>query len=187
MTRHDAVEIPPLNLPHTPIEPRPVPRARHIPIKPLLPNRTPLRTHQADKHPRQQAGRGRFPRARILLVRRQVEQQVGLDEGAVGPVVEDELPVGVRVHVLVLEVGVEVRVDVEGVFVRGREDVLEARAGGGFVALCAFLGEAFGAQEGGGREGRRPFRQEDVVFEVWRDQVFDAAAEGGERFAHGGR
>jgi len=186
VTRYDAIEIELLNLPDTLVERRPIPRARHIPIKPLLPDRASLRTHQTHKQPRQQArGRG-LAGARILLVRGQVEEQIGFDEGAVGPVVEDELLVGVAVHVLVVEVGVEVGVDVEAVFVLGREDVVEAGAGR-FFALRAFLAQAFGPEELGGGEGRRPLGDEDVVFGVRRDEVFDRAAEGGERFVHFGR
>lgn len=186
MTRNDPIEIEPLDLAYTAIEPLPVHRARHIPIEPLLPHRRPPHTHQAHKHPRQEPVRGSHAGARILLVRGQVEEQVGFDEGAVGLVVEDELLVGVAVDILVVEVGVEVRVDLEVGLVLGGEDVLEAGAGG-FVALGAFFGQPFGTQEPGGGEGRGPFGEEDVVLEVWRDQVLHLAAEGGECFADFGR
>lgn len=187
MTRYDAIEIELLDLPDTPVEGRPIARARHIPIEALLPDGGPLGAHQAHKQPRQQArGGGLAAGARILLVGGQVKEQVGLDEGAVGPVVEDELLVGVAVHVLVVEVGVEVGVDAEVVLVPGREDVLEAGAGR-FLAPRAFLAQPFGPEQPGGGEGRRPLRDEDVVFGVRRDEVFDRPAEAGERLVHFGR
>lgn len=186
MTRYDPIEIPPLNLPHTLIKPRPIARARHIPIKSLLPDRRPLRPHQTDKHPRQQPRRRRLPGPRILLVRRQIEQQIRLDQRAVRAVIENEFAVRVRVDVLVVEVGVEFRIDLEVVLVLGREDVLEAGARG-FGALGAFFGEAVGTQELGGGEGGGPLGEEDVVFEVGRDEVFDGAGEGGEGLLDFGR
>ncbi len=90
------------------------------------------------------------------------------------------------VHELVVEVGVEVGVDAEGVLVRRREDVLEVRSRG-FLAAGAFFGQPFGPEQRGGGEGGRPLRHEDVVFGVGRDQVFDGAGEAGEGGVHFGR
>ena len=116
----------------------------------------------------------------------QVEQHIRFDEGAVGPVVEDELFVRVGVQVFVVEIGVEIGVHFEVVFVLGREDVLEVRARA-LLALLALLRQAFGPEQFGGWEGRGPLGDEDVVFEVGRDEVADRAAEGGEGVVDFGR
>ncbi len=47
-----------------------------------------------------------------------------------------------------------------------------------FAAGFPFLGQALDAEDLGGREGTRPFGEEDVVFEVWGGEVGDIVAEG---------
>lgn len=48
----------------------------------------------------------------------------------------------------------------------------------GFQGLFAFLGQAFDAEDLGGREGAGPFGEVDVVLEVWGCEVGDLAAKG---------
>ncbi len=186
MARDDPVKVPLVNLRDTPIESGPILRAGRIPIEALLPRRRTLRTHQPDEQPVQHAGRGRLAGARVLLVRGQVEEQVGFDERAVGPVIEDDFLVGVTVGVFVVEIGVELGVDPHVVFVRGRKDVGEVGARC-LSALLSLFGQAFRPDEFGVGEGGRPLCKEDVVFEVRRNEVSDLAAEGGERFVDLGR
>lgn len=47
-----------------------------------------------------------------------------------------------------------------------------------FAAGLSFLRQAVDAEDFGGREGTRPFGEEDVVFEVWGGEVGDIVAEG---------
>ncbi len=111
----------------------------------------------------------------------EVEEQVRFDKRAIRTVVENNLLIRMTVHILIVEVGVEFRVDFEIVFIVFGNDVLEARPGGFFAPLTLFR-EAFGAEQFGGGEGRRPLREKDVVLEVGGDEVSDLAAEGGDRF-----
>lgn len=80
-------------------------------------------------------------------------------------------------QVLVVELAVELLVDFQRGSVGGSEDVRELCARG-LLGLLAFLGQAFNAEDLGGREGAGPFGEVDVVLKVWGYEVGDLAAEG---------
>ena len=176
MTRNYFIKIPAINPLHTLREPLPVLGTRHIPQEPALPLRIALRIHQTDEKPRQHSRLGAILGPRVLLVRRQVEDQVRFDERLVGLVAEDELLVAVAADVFVVEFAVEIRVDAGVEFVLLGPDGVELGAGG-LAALLALFGKAFHPEEFGGWEGFRPLGDEDVVFEVESGDVSDVVAQ----------
>lgn len=111
MARYDPIKVPPLNLPHALGEIIPIGRTSHVPYKPLLPRRLPHRILKPREKPRRQPVRRLLRSPRILLVRRQVKDQVRLDERLVRPMAEHKLLVGVAGYVLVVELAVELVAD----------------------------------------------------------------------------
>lgn len=107
VTRDQAIEIPLVNARRARRKALAIRRARTPPDHALLRQRLALGARQRAKD------LGQEPRTRVharlaeLLRRRRVEQVVCFDEGARGPVVEDDFLVGVRVDVLPVELGVE--------------------------------------------------------------------------------
>lgn len=169
MTGHDAIEIPRANPATTLPEPGPIPLAGHVPNEPPLPQGIPARILERGEKLGEKTGGGIFGGgARILLVGGQVEDQIRGDEGAIGPVIEDQFPVGVRAHVLVIELPVQFRPQAQRGFVALREDVRKGETLS-VRGRFALLGEAVDADDGGAREGSRPVREVDVVLEVERD------------------
>ena len=91
--------------------------------------------------------------------------------------VEYQLLVRVAVHVLVVELTVEVLVDGEGGFAGRSPYVAEFGIGSGFVG-GALLGEAFHTEDFGGGESCRPFADEDVVLVVGSSNIRNAVSQG---------
>lgn len=117
--------------------------------------------------------------ARVLLGSREVENQVGLDQNAIGLVEEGELLVGVGVDVLVLKVVVKLGADGRGALGVGLEDdVKRLLADPGVVLGASLLGKAVNTNQHGGGEGSLPLRDEKVVLNVGRDDVAQVVAQG---------
>lgn len=124
------------------------------------------------------AGPLRLGHPAVLLRGGQVEEQVGLDEHAVGLVEEDDFQVGVGVDVLVLKVGVEVVADARLALVGLCEDDGEGLVADlGVVLLGSLLRQALGPDELGLGVLLCPLGDEDVVLEVQGDNVAHVAAQ----------
>lgn len=149
MARNDLVKVPLRNASHAFVERCPIARTGAVPNHALLPNRTSPRVLQCIEDLGQDAASRVEVGLTELLVRWQVEEEIALDEGARGLVVEDELFVDVRVDVFNVELGVEGRVDGDGrrgVFL----EQVPVRRGDLEVALfVAILRECFGAENFG--------------------------------------
>lgn len=112
----------------------------------------------------------------VLLGGRQVEDEIRLDEHLVRLVEEGNLQVAVAVDILVVEVGVELFADLYLALVGLLEDDGELLLANLVVLLLGpLLREALGADDLGVGEGCGPFRDEDVVLNIWGDDVPDGA------------
>lgn len=107
MTRNNPVKLPPINPLHTLIKSLPPATTRPIPNQPLLPNRAAPRILQSTEDLGQNPRVGRDGCFAELFGCGEVEEQVGLDEGARGAVVEDEFFVDVGGDVFDVEFGGE--------------------------------------------------------------------------------
>ena len=182
----DILKPPAVDPGDAPIEARAVARADEVPQHALLPHAGGVL--QVARQARRPAGIGSLGRPAVLLRRRQVEDQVRLQQRARRPVEEDELLVDVRVDQLVVHLGVDLGRDAHVALVGRREHRLEGHVGDrrvGGVQLCALLGQPARADDV--RFGVRgvPGREEDVVLEVRGGDVRDLAAEGVDLGAHG--
>jgi len=102
-----------------------------------------------------------------------------------------QLLIRVRVHILILELLVEFSPHLNPLLPFRSEDRGDGNVGDGFVGFRLsgpFLGEAFGSDDVCGGIGVGPGGEEDVVLEVWRDEVGDGGGggEGGDFGADGG-
>ena len=84
-----------------------------------------------------------------------------------------------RVEVLVVELRVELLADPHVALVARCEDMREFETRGSWIRFALFR-ETFGSDDLSRRVLLRPGGQEDVVFEVGRDEVFDLTAHGGD-------
>jgi len=100
---------------------------------------------------------------RVLLCGWQVEQQICLNQGLGGLVVEDELLVGVCVNILGIELAVKGFVNVPAGVVLGAEQVCPGQWL--FLTLALLLQHVW-ADEFGVWEGLVPVVHEDVVFGI---------------------
>ena len=184
MGRNDLLEIPAVDAAHALAETFAILGGDGIPDEALLPGSGWGSVVELGEDLGQKTGGGGDGGARVLLVGREVEEEVGLDEGAGGSVEEDELLVGVGVDELDGELLVEVGADGggEGVVLVGfGEDVVE----GGLALLWilrTLLGQTVGPKDFGGREGRVPGGDVDVVFHVRGDDVGDVVGAEGRRY-----
>jgi hypothetical protein len=143
MTRNQPIKIPLINPCRAPRKALTIHRTRTPPDHALLRYRRALGGSKRTKDLGQDARAGVHACLAELLRRRRVEHVVCFDERAGGSVVEDDFLVGVRVHVLPVELGVELGGD--GVQrLRGAEEVCEGDVFFGLV-FCAQLGERLGA------------------------------------------
>jgi hypothetical protein len=189
MARHDILRAPGIDALHALPEALAVTAREHIPQHALLPLRVAPRVLDAGEQPRRPARPGALARLAVLLGRGQVEQQVGLDQRLGRLVEEHQLLVRVGVDELVLEVGVELLADADGLLAGLGEDGGEGQDGDRLVAstsLGALLSKPLGADEVCFGEGRGPAGEEDVVLEVGGGDVGDGPAELGERALDGG-
>lgn len=164
MTRNQAIKIPLINPRRARRKTLPIHRTRAPPNHALLRQRLALGARQRAENLRQDARTRVHARLAELLGRRAVEHVVCFDERPGGPVVEDDFLVGVRVHVLPVELGVELgRNGVERL--RGAEKVCKRDVFFGGV-FGAQLGERLGAEDLRLGVGGVPGAEEDVVLEV---------------------
>lgn len=151
-----------------------------MPVEPLGPGGLSAGIlHALEEFVQKPAGPLRLGHLAVLLGSRQIEHQIRLDQDLVGPVVEDEFLVGVAIDVLVVEVSVELFADSNVTLSLLCEDngklvVVDFRVLG---LLCALLGKTLWADDLGFGPLLGPFRDEDVVFKVKRDDVRDVAAQ----------
>lgn len=190
MTRHNPVEVPPRNPLDTLIITRAIRRTQKIPTHPLLPDGTSLGRLQTREELREEARGWGDVGFGELFRGGEVEEEVGLDEGLGGAVVEDEFFVGVGVDELRVELGVEFGGDGGWGFVGGEEE----EVGGGelkVVLLVAVGGEGVWGEDFGVGVGLRkgvletlmdgadigayfvPALEEDVMFLIRSYQVLD--------------
>ena len=187
VTRDDAVKVPLVDAPDAVVEAGTILGAEQVPDEAALPPSLAGGAHGSGKEARGQAGGGGDAGARVLLGGGHVEEQVGLDEGAVGAVEEDELAVGVAVDVLVVEVAVKVVADAQVALGRARED---GREGHGLVLLLPrrpLLREPLGPDQLRLRIRLVPRSQEDVMLHVRRRDVPNVVPQRLERRSYLGR
>ena len=156
-----------------------------------MPRRLAPRIHNPIKKFRHNPRRHAILRFRVLLRRRQVEDQICLDQGSpVRLMQEYKLLVPVARNVLILELGIEGIVDTHVAPIGSCEDGVkfwwrDAVNGLGVLGHAgALLGEAIDADDLGLGEGARPFGEEDVVLEVGSDNVGDRG--GADSFSNAG-
>lgn len=158
-----------------------------VPEQSFLPDSIASGMHDPTEDLGQNARGWRHVGARVLLCGWQIEQQIGFDQRRGGLVEEDQLAVGVRLDVLVGEVGVEGLVDLHVQLVLLGEDCVKGHIGDGIVTvgcLGALLGEAFRTNDLGLRESVGPAAEEDVVLDIGRNEVGDGCS-WGERLEFG--
>lgn len=159
MTHNHAVKIPPVDLLHCSVESRSVGRASSVPQEPFLP--LPARVRQCPKNLREYTACSTDASLAELLGCWVVEDQIGLNKGPGGLVIEDDFLVWMRVDIFVLELSVELGVDGDGLL--GFEDVAD---GDVFILLFgALLCKPFGADDFGAGIGLVPRTKEDVVLQ----------------------
>lgn len=141
---------------------------------------------------RREPRRGTLLAPRVLLRGRQVEQQIRLNQRPARPMEEDQLLVRMRIHILVLELPVELPAHAHLLLPLLRKLHLDRQVGyvlvvgtrggcGGFALLV----EALGRDDRGGGVGGRPGGEEDVVLDVRGYDVRDGRA--GQEGLDGGR
>lgn len=178
MTRDQTIKVPLVDAPHGLAERAAVGARGHMPDEPFLPRHgrpgRQQRYHDLGQDARVVALRS----PGVLLPGGQVKQQVRLDEGARGPVQDDELVPGVAVDVLDVEFQVEFFRDLLLLApVLPREDVRELDAPQLRVGL-ALLPQPVRREDLGVWEGFLPLRDEEVVLQVRSGDVLELSAEG---------
>lgn len=106
MTGHNPIKIPPQN-PLRAIPKRHPVLHGHIPQKPLLPQRIPLRILETRKKLGVDPFSRRKARARILLMRGQIEKNVGKDQGAARFMEKGQFLIRMAFDILILELCIE--------------------------------------------------------------------------------
>lgn len=158
MAGDNALEAPSINPLHTLRKAHAVSTANAIPDGALLPHALRIGEHTEDLG--QNAARRGLARLAVLLGGGVVEEEIGLDEGTRGLVVEDDFLVLMRGHIFDIEFGVKLGGD-GWIWLACVEEVCE---GDFFVVLAVTLGgEAFWGEDGGVGEGCVPGAQEDVM------------------------
>lgn len=137
MTGDNLVEIPCVNLRDTLVEAGAIGTACCIPYKPLLARGSATSMVERCPYAGKNTGCGRHTRFAELLGGREIEEEICLDESFVGLVVEHYFLVHVTVHELVVEIGIELWVDRDGIFVLFCKDNCEGNIL--VLLLCAFL------------------------------------------------
>lgn len=160
MTRNNPLKPPLINPGNRLRKSRPITRTRPIPNHALLPNRRTLCIRQRAENLGQDAAIRLHARPAELLRRRQIEHEIGGDEGARGLVVEHELLVDVGGDVFPVELCVEFGGDGGDGFGFAEDEC----KGDVFVFLfCALLRQGFGAEDLCVGVGLVPGAEEDVV------------------------
>jgi len=129
MTRNDIIDLPAGDPLHALAIALAIRLAEHIPMHPLLPDRRATDVLQGSEELRQYARSGIDARLGILFRGGEIEEQIGLDEGLVGLVIEDQFLVRVGVDEFDLEIVIEFLGDFLGGFGGGREDRAEGDVG----------------------------------------------------------
>jgi hypothetical protein len=176
VTRNDPLKVPLLNPSDRLCEALAVSLGGSIPVEASLPGRSAPRVHDPDKELGQESSISRYSRLRELLCSGEVEDEVGFDERLAGLVEHHDLLVGVAGHVLDVELGIKFLGDL-GISLFGGVDGAERRALGLGVRLSLF-GQPFHADDLGLGVGFGPGGEEDVVFDVQGDDVFEGAERG---------
>lgn len=192
MRRNDIHEIPGINLLNRRIETWSISLAEHIPYQTLLPDSRALGVIKRREDLGENTCGSGFACLGILLMGREVEDEIGGDERLACFVYKDEFFVGVGIHELVVELRIEFWVHSDafwgGFGFRG-EDCAEVEEGDGFVGvvlLGALFGEGFGRDDVCGGVGGCPGGEEDMVFDIWGDEVADREVGGFDEGCDGG-
>lgn len=106
MTGHNPIKVPPDNPLRTISKRHPILHS-DIPQKPLLPQRSPLRILKTRKKLGIDAFSRRKARARILLMRGQIEKNIGKDQGPARFMAKDQFLIRVAFDILILELCIE--------------------------------------------------------------------------------
>lgn len=176
MARYNLIKVPPVNLPCTRIESFSISATCHIPQESFLPCCGANGTLESGEKLGQHPIRRFLSRPTILLVRRQIEHHVRLDERPIRPMAKHQLFIRMTAYILIIKLLIKIRIHLHDLFILHGPNMCELCAGGLGVRF-AFFREAFDAEDFGGREGAYPFREEDVVFEVHGGYVTDVVAE----------
>ena len=152
VTRDDTVEVPLVDFGNAAIKTLAVAAADRIPHKTPLAGGSAVGVVKDGKEFSPEAGCGRLASFAKLLCSREVKHQIGLNKRLGRLMVEDQLFVGMRRQVRVLELGVEFGIHSRAVPVLGGEDDAEGHV---FILLLntllrqAFWAEHFGLGVGG--------------------------------------
>ena len=176
VARYNPVPIPSKNFLGALCEPRAIARARNMPYESLLPRCVSLGVLKAGEYLCQDARCGVQPCFRILLVCRQIEHHVRLDQGLVRLVAENQLLVRMAAHVLIVELVVKLWVNLHALLVLLCPNPFELGPIFSFRVFFAFLRQAVDTHQLGRRESIGPLGEEDMMLEVEGCKVFDIAA-----------
>lgn len=176
MAGDDAVVVPRLNDAGAVGEGGAVLAAGQVVEEAALPEHVAAGVHEGVEDAGEEARGGVLERygARVLFGGGEVEEQVGLDQRAGRFVVEHEFAVLVRVHVFVVELGVEFRRDLHAALVGRGEDVLEFDPLRGRV-FFPFFRQTVRSDHFGFWVFFAPRCDEDVMFDIRGHDVLECA------------